>query len=147
MSSTPPDRSPVREVLYNLLIVGRDIPISDQEQRWLALAIGKKLNHPLTLKTATVPLIFDVTISDEGVPDERSKKELAILKKFAAAKHPALVTLTYPHGKRKKNDGQLKNAGLLKQYLIKDEGVPAEWITLKAGGSGYRVTVTEQEIG
>ncbi|MHB8057926.1 MAG: hypothetical protein ACYDHC_08540 [Desulfuromonadaceae bacterium] len=105
------------------------------------------MNHPLTLKTSTVPLIFDVTINNEGVPDERSKKELAILKKFAAAKHPVMMTLTYPHGKRKKNDAQLKNAGLLKQYLMKEEGLPAEWITLKAGGSGYRVTVKEQEMG
>jgi uncharacterized hydrophobic protein (TIGR00271 family) len=129
------------------LIIGRDFPINDQEQRWLTLAIENKLNHPLTLKTATVPLISDVKISKEGVPDERSKKELAILKKFAAAKHPVLVTLTYPHGKRKGNDTQLKNARLLKQYLIKESGIPAGRITLKAGGSEYRVTVTEQEMG
>ncbi|MBL0225712.1 MAG: hypothetical protein IPQ16_09120 [Geobacteraceae bacterium] len=40
---------------YLHLIVGRDFIINDQEQRWLALAIEKKLNHPVTLKTSTVP--------------------------------------------------------------------------------------------
>ncbi len=128
------------------LIVGRDFPLNDQEQRWLALAIEKKLNYPVTLTTATVPLISDVTISDEGVPDEKSKKELAILKKFAAAKHPVLVTLTYPQGKRTGNGALLRNAVLLKQYLIKEEGVPSGRITLKAGGSGYQVTVAEPDM-
>jgi len=128
------------------LVIGRDFPVNDQEQRWLAVAIEKKLDTPVILRTGTVPLFSDMKVSDDGLPDERGKDELQILKNFKSIKRPVQVTLGYPRGNYKTNGKNLKKAGLLKQYLEKELGIPAKWISLKAGGSAYRVTVAEEKI-
>lgn len=125
------------------LTIGRDFPISDLEQRWLALAVEKKLNHPVVLKTAIVPLISDLSVDNNGLPDAQSKNELVILKKFTTRKPPVQVVLSYPRGDRKMKANNLKKAELLKRYLEKELGLPAEWISLRANGPVYRVTVAE----
>lgn len=124
-----------------LITVGRDFPVSPQEQRWLALAVEKKLNHPVELETEVTPLFAPLTIGADGVPDEVGKKELTILKKFAASKTPLQVTLVHPAGNRKTRTINLKKAESLKRFLVKETGIPAALITLKAGGTVYRVTV------
>lgn len=124
-----------------LITVGRDFPITAQEQRWLTLAVEKKLNHPVKLETEVTPLLAPLTINADGVPDEAAKNELAILKKFSTSKTPLQVTLAYPAGNRKTRAVNRKKAESLKQYLVKETGLPAGWITLKAGGTAFRVTV------
>lgn len=124
------------------ITVRRDFPVSAQEQRWLSLAIAKKLEHPLKLELNVAPLIMPLTINGSGLPDEEGKKELAILKVIAGNKAPLQLTVAYP-GTRTAGNDSMKKAELLKQHLVKDLGVPAAWITLKRGGSVYRVTVTE----
>lgn len=124
-----------------LITVGRDFPITAQEQRWLTLAVEKKLNHPVKLETEVTPLLAPLTINADGVPDEAAKNELAILKKFSVSKTPLQVTLAYPAGNRKTRAVNLKKAESLKQYLVKETGLPVGWITLKAGGTVYRITV------
>lgn len=128
------------------LVIGRDFPVNDQEQRWLAVAIEKKLDNPVILRTGNVPLFSDMKVSDEGLPDERGKNELQILKNFKSKQHPVQVTLGYPRGNRKTSGKNLKKAGLLKQYLEKELGIPAKWISLKAGSNAYRITVAEEKV-
>jgi uncharacterized hydrophobic protein (TIGR00271 family) len=127
------------------LKIGRDFPVSDLEQRWIAVAVEKMLDHPVTLETETVPLIPDLTVGNDGVPDEQGKKELAILKNFLPRKVPVQVEVNYPGGSRKAKAKNLKKAEVLKQFLGKEQGIPAEWISLKANGTKYRITVTEKE--
>jgi uncharacterized hydrophobic protein (TIGR00271 family) len=127
------------------LTIGRDFPISDREQRWIAVAVEKKLDHSVALETETVPLIPDLTVGDDGLPNEQGKKELAILKNFMTRKVPVQVAVNYPGGSRKAKANNLKKAELLKQFLEKEQGVPAGWISLKSNGSKYRITVTEKE--
>ncbi|MBV5340071.1 MAG: DUF389 domain-containing protein [Deltaproteobacteria bacterium] len=123
------------------LTIGRDFPLSDQEQRWLTLAVGKKLGEDVMLKTETSRLLPDLIIGDDGVPDDQGKKALAILKEFTNQKPPLQVTVSYPGGGRKAKAGQLKKAGMLRQYLVKDLGVPSGSIMLRPNGNAYRVTV------
>jgi len=123
------------------LTVGRDFPLSDQEQRWLALAAIKKLGEGVTLVARTSRLLPDLMIGDGGVPDEKGKKELAILKELAAKKLPVQVIISYPGGSRKVKVAHLKKAGMLKNYLIKELALPTGSITLKANGNAYRITV------
>lgn len=123
------------------LTIGRDFPLNDQEQRWLALAIGKRLGEEVALKTETSRLLPDLTIGDDGLPDVQGKKDLAILKAFTDKKLPITVTINYPGGGRALRARHLKNAKLLKQYLVKELDVPAGSITYKANGSVYRVSV------
>lgn len=123
------------------ITVGRDFPITAQEQRWLTLAVEKKLDHPVKLETEVTPLFSPLTIGVDGVPDVAGKNELVILKKFAASKTPLQVTLAYPAGNRKTRAVNLKKAESLKQYLVKETGLPEGLITLKAAGTVYLVTV------
>jgi len=123
------------------LTIGRDFPLSDQEQRWLALAVRKKLDEEVMLKTETSRLLPDLIIGDDGVPDAQGKKDLAILTAFTNQKPPLQVTINYPGGGRKAKAGHLKNAGMLRQYLVKDLGVPSGSITLRSNGNAYRITV------
>jgi hypothetical protein len=123
------------------LTIGRDFPLNDQEQRWLALAIGKKLGEDVTVKSESSRLLPDLTIGDDGVPGAQGKKELAIFKELVSRKLPLQVTVSYPGGGRKAKAGHLKKAQGLKQYLVKELAVPADWITLRSHGNAYRVTV------
>ena len=123
------------------LTVGRDFPLSELEQRWLALAVGKKLGDAVVLETATTPLLTALTLGVDGLPDDSGKKELAILKTITASNLPVQLEVSYPSGKRRMRTINRKRAQGLKQYLIKEQGIPAGSVTLRADGSAYRVTV------
>lgn len=128
------------------LKVGRDRPINEQERRWLALAVSKRLDHAVALETASLPLLPDLNISEDGTPDAAGKKELAILKEIMAKRVPVHLLISYPKGSRKMNANNLKQAGLFKDYLEGEFKIPSERISLKGAGNAYRVTVLEDEV-
>jgi len=123
------------------LTVGRDFPLSDLEQRWLALAVAKKLGDAVVLKTATTPLLTALQVGEHGLPDDSGKKELAILKTITASNLPVQLVVSYPRGNRRTRSSIQKKADELKQYLVKEHGIPSGSVTLKADGSAYRVAV------
>lgn len=125
------------------LTVGRDFAINEQELRWLAVAVEKKLDYPVILKIDTSPLISGLSLSDTGIPDDAGKKELAILKDSALIKLPVRLTVQYPRGNRATTALNLKKAKLLKQYLEKEMDVPDGRVTLKNAGATYRVVVED----
>jgi hypothetical protein len=129
------------------LTIGRDFPVSQREQRWLAVALEKMLDHPVTLKTELSPLLPDLNIADDGVPDEAGKKALGILKELEHKNIPLRLTVSYPAENRKKSAVSLKKARLLKQFLVQELGIPAERIDLKASGTTFRILVSEAVQG
>jgi uncharacterized hydrophobic protein (TIGR00271 family) len=122
------------------LAVGRDQPLREQEERWLRLAVAKKLQEEVVVKLSTVPLLPALTLADDGVPDASGVKALGILKELTQKKIPLRLTLHYPTGGR----NNLKKARLLQGYLEKELGIAGERITLKSSGSSYLVTVQEE---
>lgn len=122
------------------LAVGRDHPLREQEERWLRLAVAKKLQEEVALKLSTVPLLPALTLGDNGVPDAAGVKALAILKELLRKDIPLRLTLHYPAGTR----NGLKKARLLQGYLEKELGIGGERIILKSSGSSYRITVQEE---
>jgi uncharacterized hydrophobic protein (TIGR00271 family) len=122
------------------LVVGRDHPLREQEERWLRLAVAKKLQEEVALKLFTVPLLPALTLGDNGVPDAAGVKALAILKELLRKDIPLRLTLHYPAGTR----NGLKKARLLQGYLEKELGIAGKRITLKSSGSSYLVIVQEE---
>ncbi|MDZ4185671.1 MAG: DUF389 domain-containing protein [Desulfuromonadales bacterium] len=121
------------------LRLGRDFPLREQEERWLNLAVAKKLQEEVVLKLSTVPLLPPLTVGDDGIPDAAGVKALALLKELLRQEIPLRLTLHYPTGGR----NNLKRARLLQVYLEKELGIAGERITLKSSGSSFLVTVAE----
>jgi uncharacterized hydrophobic protein (TIGR00271 family) len=126
------------------LTVGRDHSLNEQEERWLTLAVAKKLREEVSLDLATVPLLPELTIGDDGLPDAAGKKALGILKTLTTKNLPMRLTLNYPKGNGRTRATHLKKAKLLQGYLEKELGIAGERITLKSSGSSYLVTVQEE---
>jgi hypothetical protein len=124
--------------------IGRDLPLSEKEERWLALAVAKKLGEEVTLKTTTVPFLPALTIGDDGLPDAAGKKALGILTELAQKNIPLTLTLNYPSGTGRTQAANLKKARLLKEYLEKELGMTGDGIYLKASGTSYLITVQEE---
>lgn len=127
------------------LSIGRDFPLNEQEERWLSLAVDKKLQEAVTLEMTTVPLLPELKIGDDGLPDAAGKQALALLKMPAMKNIPLHLTLNYPTGNRKIRMANLKKAKLLQGYLEKEAGIPAKRMTLKASGNSYRITLQKEE--
>lgn len=124
--------------------IGRDLPLSEKEERWLALAVAKKLGEEITLKTATVPFLPALTLGDDGLPDAAGKKALGILKELTQKNIPLRLKVSYPPGTGRARAVNQKKAKLLKGYLEKELGIAAERVMLKAAGNSYRITVQEE---
>jgi hypothetical protein len=124
--------------------IGRDLPLSEKEERWLTLAVEKKLGEEVTLKTATVPLLPDLAIDADGLPDAAGKKALGILKELTIKNVPLRLTVSYPPGTGRTRAVNQKKAKLFKGYLEKELGIAAERVVLKAAGNSYRITVQEE---
>ncbi|NTV48698.1 MAG: DUF389 domain-containing protein [Geobacteraceae bacterium] len=127
-----------------LLTIGRDFALSDQEQRWLAIAVEKKLDSSVILKTELVPLFPDLSLSDKGIPDDTEIKKLAMLKEFTLKNIPVQLTINYPRGSRAETALNHKKAKLLKQYLEKESGITVGHVTPNASGEAYRIKVLEE---
>jgi len=121
------------------LSIGRDFPLREQEERWLRLAVDKKLQEEVGLQLSTVPLLPALILGDNGMPDAAGVKALGILKELMRQDIPLGLTLYYPTGGR----NNLKKARFLQGYLEKELGISGERITLKSSGSSYLVTVRE----
>ena len=127
------------------LSIGRDLPLSEQEVRWLTLAVEKKSGEAVTLKMATVPFLPALTLGADGLPDAAGKKALGILRELTRKNIPLRLTVNYPPGTGRTQATNLKKARRLKEYLEKELEVAGERINLKASGSSYLVTVQEEE--
>lgn len=126
------------------LSIGRDMPLREQEERWLTLAVAKKLGEAVTLKMAILPLLPALTLGDDGLPDAAGKKELEVLKELTRKNIPLRLTLSYPRGSGRKQAANLKKAKLFKGYLGKELGIVGEQVLLKTSGTSYRLTVQEE---
>lgn len=127
------------------LNIGRDLPLSEQEARWLTLAVQKKLGEAATLKMTTVPFLPALTLSDDGLPDAAGKKALGILRELTQKNIPLRLTVNYPPGTGRTQATNLKKARRLKGFLEKELGMAGGRISLKASGGSYLVTVQEEE--
>lgn len=125
--------------------IGRDQPLREQEERWLTLAVAKKLKEEVVLEVATVPLLPALVIGADGLPDAAGKKALAILKELTSKNVSLHLMLSYPPGTGRARAANLKKARLLKGYLEKELGMVGDRINLKASGTSYRIAVQEEE--
>lgn len=125
------------------LTVGRDQPVSDQERRWLALAVARRLEHAVALETTALPLLPELKIGADGKLDAAGKKELAILKEIMAKNLPIELLVSYPNTTKRETAQHQKRAELIKDYLVSEFKIPADRVRLKGGGSALRVTVIE----
>ncbi|MDD2898356.1 MAG: TIGR00341 family protein [Desulfuromonadaceae bacterium] len=126
------------------LKVGRDFGLSDQEQRWLAIAVEKKLDYPVMLQAETAPLFADLNLDENGIPDDAGKKELTVLKDLARKNLPLRLVVYYPRGNRSMTALNLKKAHVLKKYLEKEGAVPAGLLVFKASGTTWRIKIVEE---
>jgi len=110
-----------------LMTVARDFPFSEEEQRWMKMALEKKLGGPLELKLDTVPFLPPMGFGKDGKLDDVSRKALEVLKQFVGNGHAPLVVITAPRTARR-NDVQNRDIASLKYYLIKELGFPASGI-------------------
>jgi hypothetical protein len=127
------------------LSIGRDHPLSEQEARWLTLAVEKKLGEEVPLKMTTVPFLPALIIGADGLPDAAGKKALEIIRELTRKNIPLRLTVNYPSGTGRTHATNLKKARRLKGYLQKELEMAGERIYLKASGSSYLVTVQEEE--
>lgn len=127
------------------LTIGRDRPINDQERRWLAVALSKRLEQAVVIETTVLPLLPDLKLGEDGTPDAAGKESLAILNEISVKKVPVHLVISYPRGGRKMPWSGQKQASLFKAYLEEAFLIPAERITLQGGGDAYRLVVLEDE--
>lgn len=126
------------------LSLGRDMPLREKEERWLALAVAKKLGEDVELEVATLPLLPALNIDADGLPDAAGKKALGILRELTGKNIPLWLTVNYPTGNGRTQAAALKKARRLKKYLEKELEMAGERINLKASGSSYLITVQEE---
>jgi len=109
-----------------LMTIARDYPFSDEEQRWLGVALEKKLGEPLALELETAPLLPPLNFGEDGKLDEASRKALLVLKQFAENGREPRIVITGPRTVRKDRSRNSRDIATLKDYLIKDLGIPAK---------------------
>ncbi len=124
------------------MTVARDIPFSEEERRWLNVALEKSLGETLILELDTVPFLPPLMVGQDGRLDETSRKALAVLKPLLGDNRELRLVMTAPqtHGLSR----ALKNRGVkvLKDYLVEDLGLASEAVSRGPDdGSDFRVRV------
>lgn len=124
-----------------MITIGRDYPPNPQELQWLDTVLEKKLMEPIELKVDTAPFLPPVTFTDNDEMDESSRKTLEQLKQILIKQPSSRLTIEIPAGRR--NDKHRnQRISLLKEYLVKELGLPADHITVKRNSDKLtRVTV------
>lgn len=130
-----------------MITLARDYPITDDERRWLQLALEKKLGEPLDLELETVPFLPAMKIGPDGKPDEVSRKALLILKPFTGFRPNARVVISAPKTIRSARHRNIEGLAAFRDYLIKDLGVPSgDIVSGPDQGADFRVRVERNPI-
>ena len=124
------------------MTIARDYPFSDEERRWLIVALEKKLGEALELELESVPFLPPMHVGNDGKLDEESRKALAVFKQFTGIEPKPRIVMTAPHIARRKGSPDNRDIAALKEYLVKDIGIPVTRITRGPDhGSDLRVRV------
>jgi uncharacterized hydrophobic protein (TIGR00271 family) len=124
------------------ITIARDYPFSDEEQRWLKLALQKKLGEPLELVLATATFLPPMHFDKDGKLDNASRKALAVFKNFSGIEPKPHIVITVPRVASRRGLQDIRNSSALEEYLVKNIGIPATRITRGSGhGSDILVRV------
>lgn len=124
--------------------VARDYPYDSQELRWITTVLEKKLGEKIELKLETIPLLAPISFTDNNMLDEASRKTLEPLKQIFAQWPEYRLKVEIPRINHKTSVTLKRNVASLKQYLVKDLAIPADY-TVEAPGidTHIRVKVTK----
>ncbi|GFE60708.1 TIGR00341 family protein [Geobacter sp. AOG2] len=125
-----------------VMAIGRDYPFSEEERRWLRVALEKKLGEPLELDLETVPFLPPIGVGEDGKLDEASRKALAVLKQVVENDSEPQIMITAPRSVRQNHALKIRDVAAVKEYLVEVLGIPAAVITHGPdSGSDLRVRV------
>jgi hypothetical protein len=125
-----------------VMTIARDYPFSEEELRWLKVALEKKLGEPLELELETVPFLPPMHFDNDGRLDDASRQTLVVFKQFSGIEPKPHIVITAPHVDRRKRPPNNRDIATLKGYLVKDMGIPVTRITRGSDhGSDFRVSV------
>ena len=125
-----------------VMTIGRDYPFSDEERRWLKVALEKKLGEPLELEIATAPFLPPMRFDKDGKLDDASRKALAVFKQFTGIEPKPHIVITAPHVVRRRGSSDNRDFEALKEYLVKDMGIQTTRIIRGPDhGSDFRIRV------
>jgi uncharacterized hydrophobic protein (TIGR00271 family) len=125
-----------------VMAIARDYPFSEEERRWLKVALEKKLGETLELELELVPFLPPMHFGNDGKLDEGSRKALAVFKQFTGIEPKPRIVMTAPHTARRKGSPDNRDIAALKEYMVKDVGIPVTRITRGPDhGSDLRVRV------
>lgn len=126
-----------------MMTIGRDYPFSDEERRWLKVALEKYLGETLSLELETVPFLPPLIIDPDGTLDEASRKALAVLKQFSVPGGEQRFRITAPRHHATSGAQIKQNFATIRDYLIKGVGIPSTAISQGSeDGSDFRVRVS-----
>jgi uncharacterized hydrophobic protein (TIGR00271 family) len=111
------------------MTIARDYSFSDEERRWLNVALDKTLGEPLALELETEPFLPPMNLNKDGKLDEASRKALAVLKQFGDKDDWPRLVITAPNRAPVNGASKNKMVASLREYLIKDLGMPAAAIS------------------
>jgi len=125
-----------------MMTIGRDHPFSDEERRWLKVALEKYMGEPLTLELETVPFLPPMVVDPDGNLDEASREALASLKQFPNHGGGQRFRITAPLNHSLSGAHRRQYLAIIRGYLIKEVGIPSTAISLGPDdGSDFRVRV------
>lgn len=130
-----------------MITLARDYPITDDERRWIQLALEKSLGEPLELELETVPFLPTMKIGEDGKPDEESLKALQVLMPFTRFGPSARIVITAPKTIRSARRKNIESLAAFRDYLIKDLGVPpGDIVSGPDQGADFRARVERNPI-
>jgi len=107
-----------------VMTIGRDYSFSEDERRWLRIMLEKKLGEPIELELETVPFLPPIHFGNDGNLDDASRKALLIFRQFSGIEPKPWITIIAPHVTRRKSSEENLKIATLKEYLVKDIGIP-----------------------
>lgn len=106
-----------------VMTIARDYPFSEEELRWLKVALQKKLGEPLELELETGPFLPPMRFGSDGKLDDSSRKALAVFKQFSGIESKPRIVITTPHVARRKGLQVNRDFTIIQEYLVKDLGI------------------------
>jgi hypothetical protein len=107
-----------------LVTIARDYPFSEEEQRWLATILGKKLGEPLQLDLETEPFLPPIVMGKDGKPVETGRKALSRLKLFDENGFEPHIEISTPRVKGKRSNHMRRDVANLTSYLVNEMEIP-----------------------
>ena len=126
-----------------LMTVARNRQINDQEERWLNIAMEKKLGIPVSLQVDTVPFRIPVSFDEEFRLTQASREALVILQKVKDSPGKHIFTILKPASAAKQANAQRETS--LRDYLTHELKLnPSASVTDPAKGAEFSVRVRER---